>query len=156
VIDVAGRTAQAARKFADNLGIERATGNYQDLLADADVSVVHTCAPNDLHYAMANSAMQAGKRLLCEKPLVSTVAEASSMVALANQRGWRIAPCTTCARTPRCRICAACAERVSSAISMSSRERIRRTGFSTSRIGTGASNKDGHAPLPTSGPTGAT
>jgi predicted dehydrogenase len=41
VIDVAGRTAQAARKFADNLGIERATGNYQDLLADADVSVVH-------------------------------------------------------------------------------------------------------------------
>jgi predicted dehydrogenase len=92
VVGVAGRTAEAARKFADNLGIERATGNYQDLLADADVSVVHICAPNDLHSAMANAAMQAGKHVLCEKPLASTVAEASSMVALAKQKG--LANCT--------------------------------------------------------------
>ena len=92
VIGVAGRTAEAARKFADNLGIERATGNYQDLLADADVSAVHICAPNDLHYPMANAAMQAGKHVLCEKPLASTVAEASSMVALAKQKG--LANCT--------------------------------------------------------------
>jgi predicted dehydrogenase len=92
VIGVAGRTAEAARKFADNLGIERATGHYQDLLADADVSAVHICAPNDLHYAMANAAMQAGKHVLCEKPLASTVAEASSMVALAKQKG--LANCT--------------------------------------------------------------
>jgi predicted dehydrogenase len=92
VIGVAGRTAEAARKFADNLGIERATGNYQDLLADADVRVVHICAPNDLHYPMANAAMQAGKHVLCEKPLASTVAEASSMVALAKQKG--LANCT--------------------------------------------------------------
>jgi predicted dehydrogenase len=92
VIGVAGRTAEAARKFADNLGIERATGNYQDLLADTDVNAVHICAPNDLHYAMANAAMQAGKHVLCEKPLASTVAEASSMVALAKQKG--LANCT--------------------------------------------------------------
>jgi predicted dehydrogenase len=92
VIGVAGRTAEAARKFADGLGIERSTGNYQDLLADADVSVVHICAPNDLHYAMADAAMRAGKHVLCEKPLASTVAEASSMVALAKQKG--LANCT--------------------------------------------------------------
>jgi predicted dehydrogenase len=92
VIGVAGRTAEAARKFADTLGIERATGNYQDLLADADVRAVHICAPNDLHYAMANAAMQAGKHVLCEKPLASTVAEASSMVVLAKQKG--LANCT--------------------------------------------------------------
>lgn len=92
VVGVAGRTAEAARKFADNLGIERATGHYQDLLADADVSAVHICAPNDLHYEMANAAMQAGKHVLCEKPLASTVAEASSMVALAKQQG--LANCT--------------------------------------------------------------
>jgi predicted dehydrogenase len=92
VIGVAGRTAEAARKFADSLGIERSTGNYQDLLADADVSVVHICAPNDLHSAMANAAMQAGKHVLCEKPLASTVADASSMVALAKQKG--LANCT--------------------------------------------------------------
>jgi predicted dehydrogenase len=92
VIGVAGRTAEAARKFADNLGIERSTGNYQDLIADADVSVVHICAPNDLHYAMADAAMRAGKHVLCEKPLASTVADASSMVALAKQKG--LANCT--------------------------------------------------------------
>ncbi len=92
VIGVAGRTAEAARKFADNLGIERSTGNYQDLIADADVSVVHICAPNDLHFAMADAAMRAGKHVLCEKPLASTVADASSMVALAKQKG--LANCT--------------------------------------------------------------
>jgi predicted dehydrogenase len=92
VIGVAGRTAEAARKFADNLGIERSTGNYQDLLADPDVSAVHICAPNNLHYDMANAAMQAGKHVLCEKPLASSVTEASSMVALAKQKG--LANCT--------------------------------------------------------------
>jgi predicted dehydrogenase len=92
VIGVAGRTAEAARRFADNLGIERATGNYEALLADADITAVHICAPNALHYAMANAAMQAGKHVLCEKPLASTVAEANSMVALANQKG--LAHCT--------------------------------------------------------------
>jgi predicted dehydrogenase len=92
VVGVAGRTLQAARKFADNLGIERATGNYQDLLADADVDAVHICAPNDLHYPMAKAAMEAGKHVLCEKPLASTVAEAESMIALANKNG--LAHCT--------------------------------------------------------------
>jgi predicted dehydrogenase len=92
VIGVAGRTAEAARKFADNLGIERATGDYEDLLADADVTAVHICAPNALHFEMANAAMQAGKHVLCEKPLASTVAEASTMIALAKQKG--LANCT--------------------------------------------------------------
>jgi predicted dehydrogenase len=92
VIGVAGRTAEAARKFADNLGIERATGNYQDLLADADITAVHICAPNDLHADMANAAMQAGKHVLCEKPLASSVAEANSMIALAKQKN--LANCT--------------------------------------------------------------
>src|ERR1700761_44328 len=72
VIGVAGRTQDAARKFADNLGIERATGNYEDLLADADVDAVHICAPNALHFPMAQAALKAGKHVLCEKPLAST------------------------------------------------------------------------------------
>jgi predicted dehydrogenase len=140
VIGVAGRTAEAARKFADNLGIERSTGNYQDLLADADISAVHICAPNDLHYDMANAAMQAGKHVLCEKPLASSVAEASSMIALAKQKG--LANCTLY-------------NVVSLAIFMSSRARIRRTGCSMTPIGTGALSKDRRAPSLTSGPTGA-
>jgi predicted dehydrogenase len=92
VVGVAGRTADAARKFADTLGIPRATGDYHDLLADADIDAVHICAPNVLHAPMANAAMRAGKHVLCEKPLASSVAEAESMLALAQEKN--LANCT--------------------------------------------------------------
>jgi predicted dehydrogenase len=92
VTGVAGRTAAAARKFADDLGIEHATGNYEDLLADAELSAVHICTPNSLHFPMAQAALQAGKHVLCEKPLASTIAEATTMIALANEK--RLANCT--------------------------------------------------------------
>jgi predicted dehydrogenase len=92
VVGVAGRTAGAARKFADPLGIERATGNYQDLLADPELNAVHICTPNELHFPMAQAAMQAGKHVLCEKPLASTIAEANAMLALAKEKG--LAHCT--------------------------------------------------------------
>ena len=112
VAGVAGRTAEAARKFADGLGIERATGNYQDLLADPELNAVHICTPNELHFPMAQAAMRAGKHVLCEKPLASTIAEANAMIALAKEKRPRaIAPSTTCALTPRCRTCVACAKR---------------------------------------------
>jgi predicted dehydrogenase len=92
VIGVAGRTTEAARRFADALDIERATGNYQDLLADPELDAVHICTPNDLHFPMAQAAMQAGKHVLCEKPLASTIAEAKAMIALAAEKG--LANCT--------------------------------------------------------------
>jgi predicted dehydrogenase len=92
VVGVAGRTAAAARKFADAMSIERATGNYQDLLADPELDAVHICTPNELHFPMAQAAMQAGKNVLCEKPLASTVAEANAMLAMAKEKG--LAHCT--------------------------------------------------------------
>ncbi len=92
VIGVAGRTAEAARSFADSLGIARATGDYHELLADEEVRAVHICTPNALHAEMALAALEAGKHVLCEKPLASTVAEAESMIALANRK--QLAHCT--------------------------------------------------------------
>jgi predicted dehydrogenase len=92
VVGAAGRTAAAARKFADALSIERATGDYQDLLADPELNAVHICTPNELHFPMAQAAMQAGKHVLCEKPLASTIAEANAMLALAKEKG--LAHCT--------------------------------------------------------------
>jgi predicted dehydrogenase len=92
VVGVAGRTAGAARKFADAMAIERATGNYEDLLADPELNAVHICTPNELHFPMAQAAMQAGKHVLCEKPLASTIAEANAMLALAKEKG--LAHCT--------------------------------------------------------------
>jgi predicted dehydrogenase len=92
VVGVAGRTAAAAQKFADAMAIERATGNYQDLLADPELNAIHICTPNELHFPMAQAAMQAGKHVLCEKPLASTIAEANAMLALAKEKG--LAHCT--------------------------------------------------------------
>src|ERR1700739_2635651 len=82
-----GRTAEAERRFADGLGIERATGDYHDLLADPELDAVHICTPNELHFPMAQAAMQAGKHVLCEKPLASTIAEANKMIAMAKEKG---------------------------------------------------------------------
>src|SRR3984885_16125247 len=87
VTGVAGRTASAAQKFADTLGIEHATGNYEDLLADPELDAVHICTPNELHFPMAQAAMKAGKHVLCEKPLASTIAEAEQMMPLPKETG---------------------------------------------------------------------
>jgi predicted dehydrogenase len=92
VVGVAGSTAERARKFADAQGIERATGDYHELLRDPEISAVHICTPNSLHFPMAKAAMEVGKHVMCEKPLASTVSEAETMVALAREK--KLANCT--------------------------------------------------------------
>jgi predicted dehydrogenase len=92
VAGVAGRTAEAAARFAESMGIERSTGDYRDLLTGTDIDAVHICAPNALHAEMALASLAAGKHVLCEKPLASTVAEAQSMIDLAAQK--QLANCT--------------------------------------------------------------
>ncbi|HTZ57864.1 MAG TPA: Gfo/Idh/MocA family oxidoreductase [Acidobacteriaceae bacterium] len=92
VTGVAARTPEAARKFAAAMGIERATANYQDLLADPELDAVHICTPNELHFPMAKAAMEAGKNVLCEKPLASTIEEANAMIKLAAEK--KLANCT--------------------------------------------------------------
>jgi predicted dehydrogenase len=65
---VAARTAEAARKFADNLGIERSTGDYHDLLADGEISAVHICTPNALHFPMAQAARKQASMCCARSP----------------------------------------------------------------------------------------
>ncbi len=94
-IDVAGvaaRTRDQARRFADELSIEGATGDYRDFLADPTVDAVHICTPNPLHFPMAMAALGAGKHVLCEKPLATSVAEAEEMLHLAREKN--LAHCT--------------------------------------------------------------
>ena len=64
VTGVAGRTTEAARKFADDLGIEHATGNYEDLLADAELSAVHICTPNSLALRHGSGSAASGQARL--------------------------------------------------------------------------------------------
>jgi len=92
VAGIAARTGEQARKLADELSIERATGDYRELLADPAIDAVHICTPNSLHYAMAKAALEAGKHVLCEKPLATSIADARAMVRLAKEKN--LAHCT--------------------------------------------------------------
>ena len=90
LVAVASRDAGRAAAFAERFGIERAFGAYDDLLASADVDVVYIALPNHLHATWTIRALEAGKHVLCEKPLALTVAEVDAIVA-ASARTGRIA-----------------------------------------------------------------
>jgi predicted dehydrogenase len=92
VVGVAGSTAEKARKFADDLGIERSTADFRELLSDPEICAVHICTPNAMHFAMAEASLEAGKHVLCEKPLASTIVEAERMITLAKER--KLTNCT--------------------------------------------------------------
>jgi predicted dehydrogenase len=84
VVAIASRDAVQARAVADRLGIGRAHGSYEALLADDDVDAVYVPLPNHLHAEWAIAALRAGKHVLCEKPVGLTVAEAERMAAEAE------------------------------------------------------------------------
>ncbi len=87
VVAIAASSEEKARKFADELGVEGATGDYHTLLADPSIDAVHICTPNSLHFPMAMAALAAGKNVLCEKPLATTVEEGKQLVAKAAETG---------------------------------------------------------------------
>src|SRR5580700_7142133 len=86
VVGIAASSAEKARKFADENGVERSAADYRELLADPSVDAVHVCTPNALHFPMSKAAMEAGKHVLCEKPLAMSTAEAAEMVRIAKER----------------------------------------------------------------------
>src|SRR5579884_4322543 len=86
VVGIAGSNAEKAKKFAEEIGVERSTGDYRELLADASIDAVHVCTPNALHFPMAKAALEAGKAVLCEKPLAMSSDEAGEMVRLAKEK----------------------------------------------------------------------
>jgi predicted dehydrogenase len=73
VVAVASRDLARARAHADKLGVERALGSYDELLADPDVDAVYISLPNSMHVDWSVRALEAGKHVLCEKPLARSV-----------------------------------------------------------------------------------
>jgi predicted dehydrogenase len=87
VVAVASRTLDKARAFADELGIPTAYGSYEELIASPEVDAIYNPLPNSEHAVWSIRAAQAGKPMLCEKPLASNAAEAQTMVDAFAERG---------------------------------------------------------------------
>ena len=71
------RSAPARRRrlcSADRLGLDAAFDSVEALLADPDIDVVHVCTPNATHAAIARAAIEAGRHVICEKPLATSSA----------------------------------------------------------------------------------
>ena len=87
VLAIASRDEGRARDAATAMGIPRAYGSYEALLADPDVDAVYVPLPNHLHAPWTIAAARAGKHVLCEKPLAMTAEVAQEMVAVAAAAG---------------------------------------------------------------------
>ncbi len=84
---VASRSQAAADAYAAEWDIPRALGSYAALLADPDIDAVYIPLPNSLHAEWTVRAAQAGKHVLCEKPLAISVAECDRIIAAAESAG---------------------------------------------------------------------
>ncbi len=87
VAAIASRDLDRARKAADTLGIPVAYGSYEELLADAEIDAIYNPLPNQMHVPWTMKAAEAGKHVLCEKPIAMNSAEAKELVAVRNRTG---------------------------------------------------------------------
>lgn len=76
---IASRSLPSAQAAADKLGIPKAYGSYEELLADPAIEAIYNPLPNDLHVPMTLAAARAGKHVLCEKPIALNANEAAQL-----------------------------------------------------------------------------
>jgi predicted dehydrogenase len=84
VVDVTDAMAETAR---DRYGFEEASSDWRAVVARPDIDVIDICTPNNVHAEIAIAAAQAGKHIICEKPLARTVEEARAMAAAVKKAG---------------------------------------------------------------------
>jgi xylose dehydrogenase (NAD/NADP) len=87
VLAVASRDAKRARTYADSLGIERAYGSYEELLADPEIDAIYNPLPNDGHAPWSIAAARAHKPMLVEKPIALNAEQAQQMVDVFHTEG---------------------------------------------------------------------
>lgn len=87
IIAVAARDFSRATAFAKKQLIPRVYRTYDELLADREVDAIYNPLPNSLHYEWTIKALNAGKHVLCEKPMASNAEQAKEMAAVATQKG---------------------------------------------------------------------
>lgn len=91
IVAIASRDRSRAEAAAAKLGIPRAHGSYRELFADAQVEAVYNPLPNHLHVPVSIEAAEAGKHVLCEKPIALTAAETETLIAARDRAGVVIA-----------------------------------------------------------------
>jgi len=84
---IAASSPERARQVAQEWNAPRAYRDIEELVTDPDVQVVHVCTPNHLHRPMAQAALEAGKHVICEKPLATSLEDAQELTALASAKG---------------------------------------------------------------------
>lgn len=82
---IASRSLESAQKVATELGIPKAYGSYEELLADPEIEAIYNPLPNDQHVPWTLAAARAGKHVLCEKPFSMTAQEAEQLREVAGQ-----------------------------------------------------------------------
>ena len=87
---IASRDIVKARRAADALGIERAYGSYDALLEDPDIDAVYNPLPNHLHVPWTIRAMEAGKHVLCEKPIALSAPQARELLIARDRTGRQV------------------------------------------------------------------
>jgi xylose dehydrogenase (NAD/NADP) len=87
LVAVASRSQETAEAYARKWGIPRPLGNYEALLEDPQVDVIYNSLPNGLHAEWTIKALQAGKHVLCEKPLAISLYEVDAIITAASQTG---------------------------------------------------------------------
>jgi len=84
VAAIASRNPDAAKKAAAKLKIPKAYGSYQELLADPDIQAVYNPLPNHMHVEWSIKSLEAGKHVLCEKPIAMNAAEAQELLTVSK------------------------------------------------------------------------
>lgn len=88
-----GRNSQALQALSSGFSVPKTATDYREILRDSSLDAVHICTPNAQHFSMTKEALQAGKHVLCEKPLTTTVEEAEELVSLAAKQNLRNCVC---------------------------------------------------------------
>ena len=84
IVAISSRTKKTAQEWAGKLGIPKAYGSYEEMLADPEIEAVYNPLPNHLHVPLTLAAAKAGKHVLCEKPIAITAKEAMQLKKIKN------------------------------------------------------------------------
>ncbi len=98
---VASRDFAKASAYARDNGLPKAYGSYEELLADPDIDVIYNPLPNHLHVEWTSKAVEAGKHVLCEKPLALKVSDVEELIKLRDNTGVRIGEAYVVFHQPR-------------------------------------------------------